>query len=281
MPRRIRSAEDLALLLEHAHAFRGGQITDLHVHKHRLLDEATGREIPAATTITAVIQYELRVQTAGGLCPVARVAKLTMRGVTDFSIFEQEGADCSEIGTIHAEASGGRLRFWFDPHGELYVICDEAEIEEVSRPASGLLVPRGRTEWTFQSVGGALPPVSWFLDGLDRAGLPCAWRAVKRTAGHPLLRWEGVLLPAGAPAPPRGAGVYVQAFGPLDGSAFGISLRASEDGKVGDRLIAVLADLILREFDGTCLAGTLVLERDEWLGWQGLGPVGRGGEERR
>src|SRR5581483_8726059 len=238
MSRRIKSPDDLQWLLRHTDGFRGGQVSDVHVHKQRLYDEPSGREVSVGTTVTIVIRYE-HVPGGDPMLGVSRVAKLSMRGVSDFSVFEQEGADFSEIGVLHAEASGGRLRFWFDPHGELYVICDEAEIEEVSRPASGLLVPRGRTEWTFQSVGGALPPVSWFLDGLDRAGLPCAWRAVKRTAGHPLLRWEGVLLPAGAPAPPRGAGVYVQAFGPLDGSAFGISLRASEDGKVGDRLIAV------------------------------------------
>lgn len=279
MSRRIRSAEDLALLLEHTHAFRGGQITDLHVQKHRLLDERAGREVTAGTTITAVIQYERPIQAAGRLYSVARVAKLTMIGVTDFSIFEQEGADCSEIGTIHAEASGGRLRFWFDPHGELYVVCDEAEIEEVSRPGTGCVVPRGRMEWTFQAEGGELPPVAWFLEHLDRAGLPCAWRAAKRTAStHPLVRWEGHLVPAGASDPPCGDGVYVQAFGPFDGGAFGISLRAAGDGKVSDHLLAVLADLIVRQFDGTCLAVNQAMERNEWLGWQNLGLSRRGGK---
>ncbi|WP_447975175.1 hypothetical protein [Nitrospira sp. Kam-Ns4a] len=271
MLRRIRSAEDLALLLEHANAFQGGQITDLHVHKHRLFDEASGREVTAATTITAVIQYELPVRAAGGAFSVTRVAKLTMTGVTDFSIFEQEGADCSEIGTIHAEAAGGRLRFWFDPRGELYVICDEAEIEEVSRPGTGRLVPRGRLEWTFQAERGDLPPVSWFLDHLDRAGLPCAWRAAKRSGpAHPLIRWEGCLVPAGAPDEPRG-GVYIQSFGPLDGRTFGISLRATEEGRLSDRLLAALADLITRQFPGTCLAGNVVLDRDEWLEGHSLG----------
>ncbi|MFQ5932601.1 MAG: hypothetical protein ACE5MM_09345, partial [Nitrospiraceae bacterium] len=167
MVRRIRTAQDLAWLLDHTHAFQGGQLTDLHVHKQRLFDEASCREIVAGTTLTAVIRYERPVREYDGLYAVTRVAKLTMMGVTDFSVFEQEGADCSEIGVIHAEVSGRRLRFWFDPHGELYVICDEAEIEEVSRPCAARPLRDGMSEWTFQAPTGELPAVSWFLDRLD------------------------------------------------------------------------------------------------------------------
>ncbi|MBI4400540.1 MAG: hypothetical protein HY581_02770 [Nitrospirae bacterium] len=273
MKRPIRNAEDLAWLVDHTHAFRGGQVTELHLHKQRLLDEVSGREVTAGTTITAVIRYEFAVRGSGGLHALTRVAKLTMRGATDFSIFEQEGADCSEIGAIHAEASGGRLRFWFDPHGELYVICDEAEIEEVSRPSAGRPLRAGMTEWTFQAQTGELPAVAWFLDHLDRAGLPCAWRAVKRSApSHPALRWEGHLVPAAAHDAPRSSGVQVQTYGPLDGCDFVIILRASNPHEDGTgRLLVALADIIARSFAGTCLAGNHIMERDEWLGVHNLG----------
>lgn len=268
MKRRIRNAEDLAWLMEHARAFRGGHVTDLHVHKQRLLDELSGHEITAGTTITAVIRYELTVRGSTGFHALARVARLTMRGATDFSIFEQEGADCSEIGMIHAEASGNRLRFWFDPHGELYVICDEAEIEEVSRPSAGRPLRAAMTEWTFQAHTGPLPTVRWFLEHLDRAGLPCAWRAVKRSApSHPALRWEGRLVPAAADDASRNGGIHLQAYGPLDGCDFVIILRAAdphEDETV--RLLVALADIIARRFTGTCLAGNHIMEPDEWLG---------------
>jgi hypothetical protein len=70
--------------------FCGGYVTDVQVSKRRLLDEASGREVPAGTTVTVVIRYRIR--------QMARVAKLTMTGVTDFSMFEQEGADCSTLG---------------------------------------------------------------------------------------------------------------------------------------------------------------------------------------
>lgn len=272
MKHSIRTAEDLAWLLSHTRGFQGGQVTDVHVHKCRLLDEFAGREVTAGTIITAVIQYELLNREGHGLHAVTRVAKLTMVGVTDFSIFEQEGADFSEIGVAHAEASDGRLRFWFDPCGELYVICDEAEIEEVSRPGTSNLIPAGMTEWTFQAETGDLPPVSWFLDRLDQVGIPCAWRAYKRSApAHPALRWEGDLIPASAHDVPR-AGVHMQAYGPLDGSGFGIMLRASDPhGNGSARLLVALADITARNFTGTCLAGTQVMERDEWLAGQRMG----------
>src|SRR5437867_10158396 len=80
MIRRIKTAEDLAWLLAHTHAFQGGQVTDLHVRKHRLFDEASGREITAGTTIIAVIRYELAVRGFDRFYAVTRVAKLTMTG---------------------------------------------------------------------------------------------------------------------------------------------------------------------------------------------------------
>ncbi len=262
----IKTAEDLAWLMRHTHRFRGGQVSDLHVHKRRLYDECTGREVTAGTAITAVIRYDLSPRGGLGLHVVTRVAKLTMIGVTDFSIFEQEGADFSEIGETHAEASEGRLRFWFDPRGELYVICDEAELEEVSRPGPHRVVRNGMSEWTFQAAAGTPPAVAWFLDQLDQAGVPCAWRASKSSSlTHPALCWEGQLVPASAQDNAR-TGVIVQAFGPLDGSGFGVTLRPLDPHEEGTaRLLVALADLIARTYSGTCLAGSQVMAGEEWL----------------
>src|SRR3982751_973473 len=172
MIRTIRTSEDLRWLLAHTQAFPGGQITSLTVQKQRIFDEASGRDITAGTTISTVIRYEIAIRGVEGIYSVSRVAKLSMKGVTDFSIFEQEGADFSEIHLLHAEISGGRLRFWFDPHGELYVICEQAELEEVSRPGSVRPVRTGMTEWTFQAETGDLPDIEWFLQHLDRMGCP-------------------------------------------------------------------------------------------------------------
>jgi hypothetical protein len=61
-------------------------------------------------------------------------------------------------------------------------------------------------------------------------------------------------------------GVQVQVYGPLDGSCFGVTLRApglSEGGT--KRLLLELADLIARHFPGMCLTRNRVMERDEWL----------------
>lgn len=282
MKQRIKTADDIAWLLEHTHAFQGGQVTDLHLRKQRLFDEATGREITAGNTITAVIRYEVAVKGRSGLYALTRVARLTMVGATDFSIFEHEGADCAEIGTIHAEASGGRLRFWFDPHGELYVICDEALLEEVSTPVLSQPRRTGMTEWAFQAPAGALPNVDWFLEHLDRLGAPCAWRAGSRSASpHQTLRWEGRFIPADGPRPAKGTagqppshGVFVQAHGPVDGCEFVLTLRAAhpQDSRTS-RLFVTLADLIAGSFPGMCLIGDQLMQGSEWLG--GLGIEGR------
>jgi hypothetical protein len=280
MSRRIKTTEDVAWLLEHTHAFKGGQVTDLHVHKQRLFDEVSGRDVTTGTVITAVIRYELVVRGGDCLYAVTRVAKLTMLGVTDFSIFQQEGADFSEIGVTHAEVADGRLRFWFDPRGELYVICDEAKIEEVSKPSEGRLVLRGMKEWTFQAQDGHVPTVAWVLEHLDRAGLPCAWRATKsHHHGHPAVRWQGNLVLASANSHPYVSGLQVQTFGPLDGAGFGITLRTPDPRQDGTgRLLIVLADIIARSFAGTCLCGNQVMEPEEWLEAQNSGWAGRGVE---
>jgi hypothetical protein len=270
---RIKTAEDLAWLMEHTRGFRGGQVLELQIRKRRVFDEASGRDVDAGTVIGVSIRYERLLQGTDAWDAVTRVARLTMAGVTDFSVFEQEGADFSDIGEAHAEASEGRLRFWFDPCGELYVICDEVEMEEVSRPGSDHPHRAGMTEWTFQAVAGLLPSVQWFLDRLDAAGLPCAWKETKvRGRPHPARRWEGHLLPAGSPEPSRGSGVHMATYGPLDGDGFGVTLRVTQPhDRVTGRLLVALADLIARNFPGLCLADNQVLERDEWLGGQLLG----------
>lgn len=263
----IKTADDLVWLLRHTHRFKGGQVSDLHVHKRRLYDESTGREVTAGTVITAVLRYDL---SSGSSWPsrhaITRVAKLTMIGVTDFSLFEQEGADFSKIGEMHGEASEGRLRFWFDPRGELYVICDEAELEEVSRPGPRAVVRNGMSEWTFQAEAGSFPPVTWLLDQLDQSGVPCAWRARKQSPpSHPALQWEGQLIPASAQVNAR-SGVLVQAFGPLNESGFGITLRPLDPHEIGTaKLLVALADLIARTYSGICLAGSQVMAGEEWL----------------
>lgn len=268
MFRRIKTQSDLAWLLEHSRAFHGGHINELIVRKQRLFDEASGREIVAGTNLTAVIRYEVTARGPEGPYPVTRVARLTMRGVTDLSIFEQEGADCSDIQAVHAEALGGRLRFWFDPRGEFYVVCDEAELEEVSRPGRTRPVRTGMSEWTFQARTGDLPTVEWLLAHLDQAGFPCAWRAIKRsTRPHPALLWEGYLIPAAARDSEAPAGLHVQTYGRLDGCDFGITLRAVDPNENDTgRLLLVLADIIARNFTGTCLSGNQIMDGDEWLG---------------
>lgn len=255
----IRNAEELAWLLAHTHGFRGGYVTDVHVSKRRLFDEESGRDVLAGTTVTTVIRYQVR--------GVTRVAKLTMFGVTDFSIFEQEGADCSTLGVIHAEAGVDRLRFWFDPQGELYVVCEEAELEEVSKPSSEAALASHLAQWTFQAESGEGPTVEWLLAELDRAGLPCSWKAKRvNGASHPAVRWEGQLIPASSHEAPHLGSVFVQTYGPLDGAGFGIVLQTSthQNGQAG-RVLALLADLIARTFSGNCLVGNTIIPGMDWV----------------
>jgi hypothetical protein len=255
----IRNAEELAWLLAHTHGFRGGYVTDVHVSKRHLFDEESGRDVLAGTTVTTVIRYQVR--------GITRVAKLTMLGVTDFSIFEQEGADCSTLGMIHAEAGADRLRFWFDPQGELYVVCEEAELEEVSKPSSESALTSHLAQWTFQAESGEGPTVEWLLAELDRAGLPCSWKAKRvNGASHPAIRWEGQLIPASSHEASHLGSVFVQTYGPLDGAGFGIVLQTSshQNGQAG-RVLALLADLIARTFSGNCLVGNTIIPGMDWV----------------
>ena len=65
----IKNVEDLRWLLGHTGGFRGGYVTDVQVTKRRLLDEASGREVLAGTTVTVAIRYRIR--------QMARVAERT------------------------------------------------------------------------------------------------------------------------------------------------------------------------------------------------------------
>ncbi|HLZ35618.1 MAG TPA: hypothetical protein VKP13_16550 [Nitrospira sp.] len=260
----IKNIEDLRWLVGHTGGFRGGYVTDVQMSKRRLFDEGSAREVLADTTVTVVVRYHVR--------NMARVAKLTMTGVTDFSIFEQEGADCSTLGVIQAECTAGKLRFWFDPQGELYVVCDEAVLEEVAMPSTEDRAREPVAQWTFQSPTADWPTVEWLLDGLDEAGLPCTWKKAKSSNGRQsVIQWEGTLLPAqGADALDQGA-VRVMLYGPLDGPGFGIVLHvAGTQGQAANRVLSCASDLIVRRFSGRCLVGNTIIPGGEWLNWKSL-----------
>ena len=261
----IKSKEDLRWLMGHTGGFRGGYVTDVQVSKRRLLDEASGFEVPAGTTVTVVIRYRLR--------QMARVVKLTMTGVTDFSMFEQEGADCSTLGVIQAELNDGNLRFWFDPQGELYVVCEEAHMEEVAAPSLEPLSLEQVAQWTFQSRVPDWPTVDWLLAELDVAGIPCVWRPIGSTPGrHSAIQWEGILLPASMQGALDARGVLCMLYASPDGPGFGMVLRVRgvQDRRTG-QVLSTLADLVAQRFSGHCLVGNTIIPGEEWRNWRSLG----------
>lgn len=262
MKQSIKSKEDLRWLLGHTGGFRGGYVTDVQVSKRRLLDEASGREVLAGTTVTVVIRYRIR--------QMARVAKMTMAGVTDFSMFEQEGADCSTLGIIQAELTDGKLRFWFDPQGELYVVCDEAQLEEVAAPSLEPLSLEQVAQWTFQSEMPDWPTVPWLLAELAVAGTPCAWQATAPSAGrHSSIQWEGDLLPVSMQDARDTTGVHCMLYGPLDGPGFGLVLRVrGVQGRDIGQVLSLLADVIVQRFSGQCLVGNTIIPGGEWQNWK-------------
>ncbi|MEK7299745.1 MAG: hypothetical protein AAB072_01490, partial [Nitrospirota bacterium] len=172
MQHAIKTVEDLRWLMAHTGGFRSGYVTDMQMSKRRLFDEESGRDVLADTTVSMTIRYQLR--------GMVRVAKLVMNGVTDFSIFEQEGSDSSALSVIQAERSDGRLRFWFDPQGELYAVCEEARLEEIATPILAEQVLPELARWTFQGHSGEAPTISWFLMELEEAGVPCSWAISKK-----------------------------------------------------------------------------------------------------
>jgi len=270
----IKTVEDLRWLIGHTGGFRGGYVTDVQMAKRRLFDEGSARDVLADTTVTVVVRYSLR--------QMERVAKLTMTGVTDFSVFEQEGADCSSLGVIQAEATDGKLRFWFDPQGELYVVCDEAAFEEVAMP---VMDGRGRqavARWTFQSSASDWPTVEWLLSALDAAGSPCTWKKTKATNGHSsVIQWEGELHPTlGADALDQES-VHVMLYGPLEGPGFGIVLRVTGvQGQAANKILSCASDVIARQFSGQCLVGNTIIPGREWLSWKLLEQQRWTGRER-
>lgn len=260
----IKDVEDVRWLMGHTGGFRGGYVTDVHLSKRRLLDEGSNRDIVADTTVTIVVRYYIR--------EMERVAKLTMTGVTDFSIFEQEGADCSSLVGIQAEYSKGKLRFWFDPQGELYVVCDEAQLEEVATPMVQQPQRHQVVRWTFQSQRADWPTVEWLLAALDGAGLPCTWKQSTSSNGrNSAIQWEGTLLPASGPDTIEQAAVHVMLYRPLDGPGFGIVLHvAGGAGRAASRVLSCTSDLLVRHFSGRCLVGNTIIPGGEWLNWKSL-----------
>jgi hypothetical protein len=262
MKHHVMNIDDVRWLLGHTGGFRGGYVTEVLVSKRRLLDEASGREVPAGTTVTVVIRYRSR--------QMARVAKLTMTGVTDFSMFEQEGADCSTLEVIQAELNDGKLRFWFDPQGELYVVCEEAQLEEVAAPNLEPVSLEQVAQWTFQSEMTDWPTITWLLAELDVAGVPCVWRAATSSFGrHPSIQWEGDLLPSSMQGAVNATGVHCMLYGPLDGTGFGVVLRVRglQDRRTG-QVLSLLADVIAQRFSGQCLVGNTIIPGGEWQNWK-------------
>jgi len=261
----IKTVEDLRWFLAHTQGFRGGRVTDVHLSKRRIFDEESGHDVLAGSTATVVVRYPVE--------GILRMAKLTMQGVSDLSIFEQEGTDCSLLGVIQVELNAGKLRFWFDPHGELYVVCEEAMLEEVSLPQSDADMDGAVAQWTFQADSGEAPTVVWLLEQLDRAGTPCVWRAAApRTAPNVAIGWEGELVATVDMHAGPAAAVELQTYAPIDGAGFGMRMRLHHlAGRSGGRLLNLVTDLVTQSFSGTCLVGQTFFSHEEWANWKLLG----------
>ena len=260
MTHTIKSADDLRWFLAHAQGFCDGHITDIHVSKGWIFDERAGHDVLAGSTATIVVRYSVQ--------DMCRVAKLIMQGVSDLCIFEQDGADCSMLGTIQVELNDGKLRFWFDPHGKLYVVCEEALLEEVVLPQEETSCDRIE-QWTFQSESAEAPPLHWLLDQLDQAGFPCAWKALGdsgSTCGSQCM--EGQLVATTENLIDVVAAVDMHIYRPLDGVGFGMRVRRAHRGNRSEgRLLNAVADVVTRSFPGTCLREETVLRASNWPIW--------------
>lgn len=261
MQHHITTLDDLRWFIAHTGGFRSGYVTDVQMSKRRLFDEGSGREVPAGTTVSVTIRYQIR-----GLL---RLAKLTMIGVTDFSLFEQEGVDCSSLDIIQAEYCGGRFRFWFDPQGELYMVCEEVQFQEVSTPILALPPIAELARWTFQGHAPEGPAVQWLLNQLDKSGIPCIWEPTKRASAiHPAITWEGDLLPQCEALSSQPNMVHVMTYGPLEGQGFGLMLRVlGEQDRQVCQILEVLAERITQHYPGYCLVGTTIIPGHEWASW--------------
>jgi hypothetical protein len=173
---------------------------------------------------------------------------------------------------IQAECTAGKLRFWFDPQGELYVVCDEAQLEEVAMPFLEERVREQPAQWTFQSSTADWPTVEWLLDALDGAGMPCIWKKGKAAPRRQSpIQWEGRLLPASGPEGVERSSVHAMLYGPLEGPGFGIVLHvAGPQSEFASRVLSCAADLLVRRFSGQCLVGNTIIPGGEWLSWKSL-----------
>lgn len=257
MTHSITTADDLRWLLTHTQGFRGGQITDVHVAKRRMFDEESGREVTVGSTVTVLVRYTVQ----GAL----RVAKLSMQAVSDVSLFEQDGGDWALLGAIQVELKEGKLRFWFDPQGNLYVVCEEALFEEVSLPHPGGERDTAIEQWVFQADSGEAPTITWLLKELDQVGMPCIWKAgARRKRLQREICWEGELVAAGSRGVGQAASLDVQTYGPIDGAGFGVRLQSHRiAGRSGRRLLAMVAYVVTSVYAGTCLEGQSLLPPDE------------------
>ncbi len=264
MTHSLTTADDLRWLLTHTQGFRGGHITDVHVAKRRMFDEESGRDVAAGSTVTVHVAYSV--------IGVLRVAKLTMQAVTDLSLFEQEGGEWALVAAIQVELSEGKLRFWFDPHGNLYVVCEEAMFEEVSLPHPDGGREEAVEQWVFQADSGEAPTVAWLLSQLDQVGLPCVWKAVARQARpERKISWQGELVAAQHGNAGQTGALAVLAYGPIDEAGFGIRLEFHGAGRrSGNYLLRTVADVITRAYPGTCLTGQSLFPPEKKLS-----PAGR------
>ncbi len=251
----IKTTDDVRWLLTHTQGFRGGRVMDVHLAKRWLFDEESGREVSAGSVVTVVVRYPLQ--------GILRIAKLTLQGVSDISIFEQDGGDCTALGSIQVELHEGLLRFWFDPQGNLYVVCEEALLEEVSLPHSDADLHAGAAQWIFQAESGDLPTVAWLLNELDQAGVPCIWKSTARGSGAPrALSWEGELVAAADRNAGLTAALTVRAYEPIDGGGFGIRLLPRlATGRISGRLLRAVTEAVTQRYAGTYLTG---ISSEDW-----------------
>ncbi|ULA59703.1 MAG: hypothetical protein LZF60_160030 [Nitrospira sp.] len=257
MTHSLKTADDVRWLLTHTQGFCGGRVMDVHLAKRWMFDEESGRDVTAGSIVTVVVRYHLQ--------GILRIAKLTLQGVSDLSIFEQDGVDCAVLGTIQVEVHEGLLRFWFDPQGNLYVVCEEALLEEVSVPHCDMDIHPGATPWIFQAESGDPPTVDWLLNELDQAGVPCIWKSTpRRTGTRGTLCWAGELVTAADVHAGSTAALTVRAYGPIDGGGFGIRLQPRlASGRISGRLLSAVTEVLTQRYAGTCLTGERVVS-SEW-----------------
>ncbi len=257
----IYQRDDLVWLLRHTRAFRGGHIVDVHVSRRHIFDENFRTEVLAGTTVTLLIRYAVSDVTAGRDLRIQRVARLRCTGVTDFSFFEQEGANSGNIDAFQAEWRQGSFRFWFDPYGEVYVVCEAADVEEVCAP-DRLANREIINEWVFQAREGRLPTAEWLLGRLDEAGLPCVWRPdTSEPSSSSGFEWSGALSHDPSTDDLGRGAVWVQAYGPLAGAAFGLIVRTRDRDPDRSGLFRAVTEIITRQFPGVGIGAEAIAPR--------------------